>query len=153
MIILGVDPGKITGLAFWTSPGEPPLSITFQTPWLLTEVPAQEVTKTIKMILRSRKPELIACERYVAGTGRRAMTHQPDAPELMGELRELARSYDCHFTQQLPGPAKKMAPADVLKRIGAYLKTPDGHANDAARQVVRGLALNYRSYFAELLGV
>jgi len=153
MIVIGVDPGKITGIAFWCSPDAAARPWLQGGPWLLTEVPAYKAVKTIRMVMRSCVPTRIACERFVQGSGRRAMTHQPEAPELTGELRELARAYDCHFSLQLPGPAKKMAPNSVLKKIGAYLPTPDGHANDGARQVIRALALDHKPYFVELLGI
>ena len=157
MIIIGVDPGKITGIAMWQSP-EARLThngaVAQNTqPWTVAEVGPTEVLSCIRGMLLGRRPRLIACERFIQGTGRRPMSYQGDAQHITGEVSALAQVLECPFVRQLPGPAKKIASNAVLKRIGAYTGTPDGHGDDACRQVIRALADNFPEVFADLIGI
>jgi hypothetical protein len=157
MIIIGVDPGKITGLALWQELTSETLgSGTVIGPiksWAVAEVGPTQVLPYIRALLRGRKPTLIACERYVQGTGRRAMSYQGDAQHITGEISGLAQELECQFVRQLAGPAKKTGNDQVLKTVGCYTSTPDGHANDACRQVIRALATFYPETYARLVGI
>lgn len=152
MIVIGVDPGKITGIAIWQSPQELEKTIGMRA-WTVTEVGNTQVLPTIRWLLRGRKPTAIACERFVQGTGRRAMSFQGDALHISGEVSGLAQELGCPFVRQLAGPAKKIAQDDVLRRLGCYTVSNDGHANDGCRQVIRYLADHHPDVFAELLGI
>lgn len=154
MIVIGVDPGKITGIALWqTADSFGPGKLSGINPWAVAEVGNTEVLKYIKLLLRGRTPTAIACERFVQGTGRRPMSYQGDAQHITGEVSGLAQDLGCPFVRQLAGPSKKIASDKVLKKIGAYIATEDGHANDATRQVIRYLADHHPEVFAELIGI
>lgn len=144
MIVVGVDPGKMTGIAILQLP---------EVRWLRFEVPPTRVLPCIREALAGHKPDAIACERFVQGTGRRPMSFQGDAQHITGEVSGLAQELGCPFIRQLAGPSKKIASDKVLKKIGAYIATEDGHANDAARQVIRYLADHHPDVFAELIGI
>lgn len=143
MIVIGVDPGKVTGIAIWVQ----------GLGWKQAEVDAIRVLHSIRTMLGGNNPTAIACERYVQGTGRRAMSFQPDAHRVMGELSALHQEFKCAYALQLAGPAKKIASDKVLRQLGCYTPTRDGHANDACRQVIRYLANDYPDVFAALLGI
>jgi hypothetical protein len=157
MIVIGVDPGKITGIAMWQQLTPETLgSGTIIGPiksWAVAEVPTTRVLSHIRVVLRGRKPTAIACERFIQGTGRRPMSFQPDAQHITGEMSALAQELGCPFVRQLPGPAKKIASDKVLKQLGCYTVSPDGHANDGCRQVIRYLADHHPDVFAALLGI
>lgn len=157
MIIIGVDPGKVTGIAMWQQLTSETLgSGTVIGPiksWAVCEADSADVLKRINLLLRGRKPTAIACERFVQGTGRRPMTFQPHAQSVMGEVSALAQSLRCTYALQLAGPAKKIASDKVLRQLGCYVPTPDGHSNDACRQVIRYLANEHPTVFAALLGI
>lgn len=155
MIIIGVDPGKITGIAMYQTAGAfgPGTVIGDIKSWAVAEVESTQVLPYIRALLRGRKPTLIACERFVQGTGRRAMSYQGDAQHITGEVSGLAQDLGCQFARQLAGPAKKTGNDQVLKQVGCYTATPDGHANDACRQVIRVLATFYPEVYAKLVGI
>ena len=152
MIVVGVDPGKITGIAVWQSLQELEKTIGMRM-WTVTEVGNTQVLPTIRWLLRDRKPTAIACERFIQGTGRRPMSFQGDALHITGEVSGFASSLGVPFVRQLPGPAKKIALDSVLRNLGCYTVSKDGHANDACRQVIRYLADSYPDVFAELIGI
>jgi hypothetical protein len=155
VIIIGVDPGKITGIAMWQS-NQALLDfyhVEGCNPWTVAESGNTEVLSRIRLLLRGRTPTLIACERYVQGTGRRPMSYQGDAQHITGEVSGLAQELGCKFALQLAGPAKKTGNDQVLKQLGCYAATPDGHGNDACRQVIRALATFYPETYAELVGI
>lgn len=152
VIIIGVDPGKLTGISRWISPTALKKTIGIQE-WTIAEVSSVNVLPTIRALLNVGTLEALAVERFVQGTGRRPMSHQPDAQHVMGELSGLAQELKCHYALQLPGPAKKIASDRTLKEIGAYWAHGEGHGNDASRQVIRYLANNHADVFADLIGI
>lgn len=147
MLIVGVDPGKITGLVVWRSFVATGSHVDRQ------EVPADEVTKTLRRMLRFERPTLIACERFTRGTGTQPQSAQPDADRVIGMVRSLADELVVRCVYQSPGPAKRVAPDRVLRQLGWYIRTLDGHANDACRQVLLALATFRPEVFARLLGL
>lgn len=157
MIIIGVDPGKITGLALYQSLTSDAIgSGTVIGPiksWAVAEVTNTQVIPYIRALLRGRKPDAIACERFVQGTGRRSMSYQGDAQHITGEVSALAQDLGCPFIRQLAGPAKKTGNDKILKQLGCYTVTPGGHANDGCRQVVRAMATLFPDFYAQLIGL
>ncbi len=147
LLIIGVDPGKVTGLVAWRSFVSTGPSIDRQ------EVPADDVARTLRLMLRSERPTLIACERFTRGTGTRPQSAQPDADRVTGAVRSLADELVVRCVYQSAGPARRVAPDRVLRQLGWYMRTLDGHANDACRQVVLALATFRPEVFAQLLGI
>jgi hypothetical protein len=73
-------------------------------------------------------------ERYDQPPGRRVLTAQPEALKTNGALEYVATQCEVTFRQQSRGEAKKVVTDDVLRRLGWFIRTKDGHANDASRQ-------------------
>jgi hypothetical protein len=139
-LILGVDPGKMTGF----------FHIAWPERW--AEVPTNRVTATLREYHRLGIA-LIACEKFVLRPGKRAMTAQPDALEVMGVVRSFAADHDIPVEWCQPGAAKKMISNPRLRVAGWYVSTPDMHASDAARQAGRALAVHQPDVFAKVFRV
>jgi hypothetical protein len=67
--------------------------------------------------------------------GRRAITPQPEALMAIGALEYVLTLRGITLRQQPRAEVKKAIPDTLLRRLGWYKKTKDGHANDAARHV------------------
>lgn len=147
MILVGVDPGKATGIAVWCDgccrehPNKP-------------DVAEVEDSTTAGAVLRrmlgdhSRLPNLIALERFVQGSRK---TRQPDALQVTGQIGALAAELGIKVVYQQPGSAKKIAPNALLRRIGWYVASRDQHGNDALRHVLLVLATFFPETFAKLI--
>lgn len=146
-MIVGVDPGKITGVAIWLP--EWSLRKIFD----YDEVPAAQTIPWIKNALGVFRPTHVACEHFIQGSSRRPMTRQPDAEHVTGALEAYAAEEDSMFVRQPPGPAKKLASDRNLKAIDWFHSTPDGHENDARRQVLLCIATYFPRYYERLTGI
>lgn len=149
MILIGVDPGKITGIAVWWSPakwwseeGKKPLDT--------AEVEASTVPAVLRRMLDGERPTLMAVERYVQ-TQRK--THQPEAQQVIGAVRSLADQLVVRCVYQNPAPAKKMGSTAKLKKLGFYVPTKDNHANSATAHMLLLMATHYPTVYANLLGI
>lgn len=146
MIILGVDPGKMTGLAgfdlgreLWNGSWERDTAsaYAFLTEWA------------------TMGPELlIACERFVitAGTMKVGRGDENWSLELIGVARYLAARHGCAFELQSAGDAKRFAPDARLKQVGWWNPGHD-HANDAARHVLLAVARHEPKILEKLVDV
>jgi hypothetical protein len=150
MIIVGVDPGKVTGLAVWWDP----------VVWVRPKLPALDVAEVadsdavvpvLRRMLDGRRPDLVAIERFVQ-TGRR-MTFQPHAQQVVGAVRSFCLEERVALVFQQPGPAKKLASNALLRRIDWSNPTPDGHADDATRHVLLVMATHHPDVFARVTGI
>lgn len=144
LFIIGVDPGKITGVSIYTN-------------WKLihhNEIPADEV---YEMLALHTLPALhglrviIAAERYVFGVNSTRKTRQSDPMKLTGQLEGIAKLHDAEFRLVNQADSKKMAPDSKLRELGWYTKTKDGHANDASRVVFVTLAHVHPTEFTKLV--
>lgn len=151
LILVGVDPGKVTGVAIWWSPDHYDSEH--------TEIESAEVEHpgsvpaVIKRMLDGERPALLACERFKQPQGPVHMSAQPDAAQVVGMMRSLAEELHVRCVYQSPGPAKKIAPDALLRRIGWYVKTRDGHDNDARRHVLLLAASFFPETFASITGL
>lgn len=150
MIIVGIDPGKATGIAIWHDP------IVFDTSRYgeldVAEIEDSEaVVPVLRRMLDGQLPTLVAIERF-RPTGRR-MTFQPHAQQVVGAIRSFCFEARVPLIFQQPGPAKKIAPNPVLKQLGWNRPTPDGHANDALRHVLRAMASHHPDVYARVVGI
>lgn len=131
MIIIGVDPGKKTGIFALESETGARL-------WS-TEISAFAAVSYVDDYISLHSNVLLAVERYTIGSLK--MTVQYDALEVIGTLRYLARKKSHRF--QLQSRAEKSRiPNDVLKSIGFYVPGFDD-ANDAARHAFIAFARLY----------
>lgn len=146
MIIVGVDPGKITGLAIFVRALDGTDKIHAE------EVPAREVGTLLRQWTAGihDKSMIWAVEKFVIMPGR-PQTSQPDALLVTGTVQGLA--VGSRYVEQGPGPAKRICNDQMLKRLGWYTPTKDGHANDAKRHIVLAMATYYVPEFAAMVGV
>lgn len=84
----------------------------------------------------------VAIEKYVITKRTVKLTRQPDAIEVTGAVKSVARDYDAHVWEYTPAKSKKFASDDLLDRVGWMPKggRKRRHARDAARQVWSCLA-------------
>lgn len=150
LVIIGVDPGKETGLALYFNRS------------LLTKdsVAASEVLTRVSRWVHNTLGKfgdnaqvIIAVERYQVGGNTVKKTRQPDAVEILGALRLIARGNpQVRVVVSNASDAKKIASPATLKRIGWW--TPGhGHINDATCQIIRALAAERPEEFAEVIGL
>jgi len=149
MILIGVDPGKITGIAVWWSPdfweaenGKKPLDT--------AEVEASAVARVLRRMLDGERPTLMAVERYVQGQKK---THQPEAHQVIGVVRSLADELVVRCVYQNPGSAKKIGTTARLKKLGYHVPTKDNHANSATAHMLLLMATFHPTVYAELVGI
>lgn len=146
MIIITVDPGLWSGMAFWdTKLMEKPSAI---------EVPYPETGARLDKWLYSSNARLdrsVACERYVMTPG--VKSAQPEALMGMGAVEHVCNEHRIPVIWQMPRDAKKRCPDSLLRKLGWYVKTKDGHANDAQRHIVEFLANHYTGEYAHLVGI
>lgn len=135
MIILGVDPGKMTGWAAYNS-----------TRRQIVDAGQLDRDAFIDFIVprledpgRSRLD--LAVERFTisGGTVEKGRTDENWSIEQIGILRHWARRFGHTFTLQGAGDAKKFAPDARLKEIGWH-RPGQGHANDALRHTLLRVA-------------
>lgn len=149
VILVGVDPGKVTGIAVWWSPavfdtsGKP-------TPLDTAEVEASAVRSVLLRMLDGERPTLMAVERYIQGQKK---THQPEANEVIGTVKSLAEELLVRCVYQNPAPAKKIGTTARLKRLGFYVATKDNHANSATAHMLLLMATSHPTVYAELVGI
>jgi len=77
----------------------------------------------------------IVCENFKQRPG--PHTNQPDALHTIGALRYYCWDNDVEYLLQMPGEGKKFGTDDKLKRIGWWHPTPEGHANDSLRHLLK----------------
>lgn len=132
-LLIGVDPGKATGLA-WL----------FDNDFMSLDVSYMDACKKISRLLRLRgdRPAIVAVERYNITQQTVKLTRQYDALELIGVCRWLAYAHGAQFTLQAAGEAQRCGNRTTLRALGWW--TPSGdHMNKAAAQ----LALAYQQTF------
>lgn len=148
-ILVGVDPGKKTGIAVWWDPnfyditGKPAIDVAEVDD--STKVPA-----VIRRMLDDQRPHLIMCERCKQNPRK---THQPEAVEVTGAVRSLADELHVRCVYQSPSPAKRMGTTEVLRRLGWYFPSEGGHQNAASSHVLLGMATFMPVRFAQLVGI
>lgn len=142
-LIIGVDPGKETGLA-WLIDDEfshmdlPALAACDKIAWLVSGCGAQ-------------RPTIIAAERYNITQRTVKMTRQYEAFEVIGACRWIAHVHRTSFVLQAAGEAQRAGNRDVLLRLGWWRRGGD-HLNKAAAQVVLAFQQIFPAAYAELIG-
>lgn len=133
LFIIGVDPGKATGIGAYTS-GKIVGRI---------ELPADEVAEYLAMnvlpALHSNRV-IIGVERYVFGVGATRKTRQNDPARITGQLEDLARRFSAELHMVNQADSKRLASDATLKKLGWWVRDPAGHMNDGVRVVLTTLA-------------
>jgi hypothetical protein len=130
-----VDPGLIAGVAVLTVAFAPYIEGGIAASMSTKEWAWQEAVSYIERWCRQPESQKlsIGSERYTMPTGRSVVSAQLDAIECNGALRWLSAQCKVTFELQPRAEVKKLVTDAILKKLGWYRKTKDGHANDAAR--------------------
>lgn len=133
--IIAVDPGGTTGLAtalFHDGRGEVSGFKSFEETDPMDAVHWVHQT----MIHGPLKVELVA-ERYTITPRTTRLSRQYDALYVIGGLMYVAHILHVPFTLQTPADAKNFASNAKLEAIGWRRPTKGGHADDAARHLLK----------------
>jgi hypothetical protein len=130
MIIIGIDPGKTTGLAWGDTElmttGGAEISFDDFGDWLNT---------SLARLKAEGKDVRVACERFTIAAGTIKKSQDAHwALEAIGVARYISRCYGVEFIMQHPSDVKGAVSDEKLKKAGWYIPGK-GHANDALRHV------------------
>lgn len=129
---MGMDPGKMTGCATFV-----PTMETVPQAW---EAPQDTFVDWAYDCLTAVPPSIILMERYtVTAETLRKSRGDNWSLEQIGVVRHLCRRHGHTFELQSPSDAKKLASNQRLRQLGWYVPGK-GHANDALRHLLLGLA-------------
>lgn len=142
-VIVGVDPGIHVGFArLWADDHFEACE--------LTRIEAEDALLTT--FYGKHPPGIIAMERFTI-VGGRARTSQPDALELIGAARFIARHHEpTAFRVQGSADADPFAARDVLTRLGWWIIGAPDHVRRACGQVALALSLTDPARYVRLLG-
>jgi hypothetical protein len=150
MILVGVDPGNVTGIAVWWDPDFYDSSERGRDVDVAEVEDSTKVTAVIRRMLDGERPNLILYELFRQNARK---THQPAAAEVSGAVRALAAELHVRCVAQSPSPAKKIGTTELLKRLGWWTPSRDDHGNSACRHVLLGMATYMPVRFARLTGI
>lgn len=143
--IIGVDPGKTTGIALYNVRGFQSYEVSGET--------AVEFIENRARIRAAVAPLLIVCERWIVGAHTAKHSAQGDAANIIGALDDFAKSTE-HVTMELQSAsdAKHACTSHTLKQLGWF--TPRlGHANDAGSHVGLAMLKYHSSAWLHLINV
>lgn len=147
MIIVGIDPGNVTGMAWWDLDKEDP------TQWL--EQPYDGFGNALRKWIdwgRLKEEEItVGVEKYTMTPG--IKTAQPYALMNMGIIEDQCRLYGVPFHYHLPSTTKRQVSNTLLRKLGWWTPTKDGHVNDALRVVLCELSRVDPQRYADLVGL
>ena len=141
--VLSVDPGKMTGIAFFSWSGAPQDSPEVL---LAAEVDEIEFSEVILSVLAQKNQFTefkVVCEQFTINMQTAKKSQAPFSLEQIGVLKYLCREAGIYeITMQSPADAKNMFPNPKLKKLDIWHKGGEGHALDALRH---GLLLLVKS--------
>jgi hypothetical protein len=123
--ILGVDPGKKTGVALLDLLAETCIG------WELVD---PEYGRKLEELIAQYRPAVVA-ENFIVNAATVKNTQAPWSLENIGIARFLADKYGCSFKKQAQSSAKRFATNERLQALGWYIPGK-GHLADAQRQVL-----------------
>ena len=138
MIVVGVDPGKASGIAVieWDEQSDVP-----QVLYSLETDPesyADEIETALKHMNQYERL-FVACESFTINAQTVRNSQAPWSLENIGILKHLCRRAGYPVDQiafQPPVNAKNMFPNEKLKKLGTWHRGGEGHANDAIRHAL-----------------
>ena len=139
-IVIALDVGKVTGAALWlhTIPHE----------IIVAEIPSRyEVRDFVKDVYESDYKMSIVCENFVISQRTIKTAQDHNALRLIGWLDIWCEEFNVPFTLRTAAAAKSFATDDKLKALDWFNRTPDGHANDAARHMLVEVRASYPEIF------
>lgn len=128
-----VDPGLTTGVAVYV-PGVGYYNA--------VEVKGGDIgfANFWRVILHDYAVKGIVCESYIITPQTATKTRQYDALYIIGWLKIESARNGIPFTLQTPTQGKSFGTDAKLKHMGWYVKTKDGHRNDATRHLLTFLS-------------
>ena len=139
MRVLAVDPGLMTGLAFWARYDDGTEGMNaYELPWF----EAMDEITTIIWDANSRGKPLtgVVSERFdISGnTYKKGKKDLYEPLHGIGVVKWACYRANVPFTLQAPGDAMKLVSNDVLKTLGWYTRGKE-HGRDATRHLVKYL--------------
>lgn len=139
-LVVSLDVGKVTGAAIWIH--------TMPMDLITLEIPSRyEVRDFVKTVYESDYKMSIACENFVISQRTIKTAQDNNALRLIGWLDLWCEEHRVQFTLRNAAAAKSFATDDKLKALDWYNRTPDGHANDAARHMLVEIRSAYPEIF------
>lgn len=146
-LVLAVDPGKATGVAFFEYNGQSDSPVLLRS----LEVQPGEFAPAIRSIMdeaygRAASEDLevaVVCERFTINAQTVKNSQAPFSLEQIGVLKQILRDRglpDDGIYWQSPADAKTMFPNPAIKKVGVWHKGGEGHALDAIRHGLLFLA-------------
>jgi hypothetical protein len=123
-LLIAVDPGVVTGLAYWT-----PDTAGIPAFYELTEIDAMDlVTNWLHVAQDPSTSALVVCEDFVPRGG--ALTWFPESLHQIGYLKHLCRRMGIPYRLQQVKNAKGMMTDEKLKRLGWHRPALDAYRPD-----------------------
>lgn len=129
--ILGIDPGKKSGLSMF--------DLFLENAWG-DELQFNDASRWLEEHMRTFKPAVVA-EAFVINANTVKNTQAPWSLEMIGVARFLSMKYGCTFAIQPQSSAKRFATNERLQRLGWYVPGK-GHMMDSHRQVLLHMVNN-----------
>ena len=140
--VIGVDPGKTTGLARL-----------YGGALTAVAVPSSDVDTVVSAWLADIVPAVVGCERFIVTQRTARLSRQPEAIETTGVVRSLVeRSDRAVMVDQNMSDAKRFIGKDLRVALGWQQSGRLAvHMNDAVCQVGKALYARYPAAFRELV--
>lgn len=133
--VLSVDPGKATGVAFFSMEGKEEPKILHS-----SEPQPEEFADTIRNILIDLDRDFdnlqVVCEKFTINAQTVRNSQAPYSLEQIGVLKQILQDFGLDregIVWQMPADAKRMFPNEALKKLEYWHKGGEGHAIDAIR--------------------
>lgn len=132
--VIGVDPGKTTGLMLLHDTAVTQVAVAFG-----------EVEDVLRLWLASEVRTVVAIERFVITRNTARKTQQTDALKVSGVVENLVGHADHHeVVYQNMSDAKRLGNPAMLRALGWYIRGRNArHMNDAASQVFKLVATRH----------
>lgn len=130
-MILGVDPGTTTGLAFWDEDD--------REVHVWAEQPAVTAVHNVWQFVERGEISHLVCERYDITPNTLRVTRNADPYHVEGALKIHCAIHQVPFIQISRADAKRFATDEKLRALGWFWRGQK-HARDATRQLVTHLA-------------
>lgn len=134
MIIVGVDPGQVTGVAWWDTETEA-FTVTAQSP---ADGAVINLWLWLERFDREGHEVEVACEQFVIGPRTLRATRQYDALHVAGALKFKCTQFSVPYHEYRASDTKRLVNDQVLRQCGGY--TSSDHVNDAERVALTHLA-------------
>lgn len=136
-VIIGIDPGKKTGVGIWDNIGGTDSFESYEMDveefwgWFIPFVHEHRAA--------GRDVRLV-CESFIITIHTAKNTQATWSLELIGLVKYVGFAYGCEVTLQSPSVGKSFGTDGKLRLMGWWKKGAAGHANDAARHLVTYMA-------------